>query len=146
LNIWLTESDDDGRTFSKPVKLNDDPNGPEHRFPTVATDATGAVYVTWLDKRKGSTDRLGFSHVYFTKSTDGGRSFAPNLDATDGQEAPICHCCRIALAARVARGVFVASRNDVSDLRDMFFVHAQRGGDIFTKPEPIEETGGYVPT
>src|SRR5262249_49701504 len=64
LNIYLVRSSDDGKTFSHPIRVNDDPDGPEHRFPTVVTDRNGSVYVGWLDKRLTSADRPNFCRVF----------------------------------------------------------------------------------
>jgi hypothetical protein len=146
LNIYLVRSTDDGRTFSAPRRGNDDPDGPEHRFPTVTVDRRGTVYVAWLDKRQETKERPGFSRAYLARSTDGGRTFAPNVDVTAGQESPICHCCKLALATHPAEGVFVAFRNDVNDLRDIFLVRAPQDGGPFSPPVPIEATRWMVPT
>jgi hypothetical protein len=145
LNVWLATSTDDCQTFSEPVKVNDDPDGPEHRFATVATDAHGNVLVAWLDKRKSTTERSNFCRVFVTMSRDGGRTFAQNIDATAGQPNSICHCCRIALVTS-SRGVFAAFRNEINDLRDMFFVQSPNNLNAFSKPAAMEETGWYVPT
>jgi hypothetical protein len=112
----------------------------------VAVDGAGAVYVAWLDKRKGTPERPGFSRAYFARSVDGGRSFTHNTDVSAGQDAPICHCCRVAIAVHERRGLFIAFRNDVDDLRDIFLVHSEDRGTTFTGPAPIEDTQWRVPT
>jgi hypothetical protein len=146
LNIFLVRSDDDGKTFSKPVRVNDDPDGAEHRFPTVATDSSGAVHVAWLDKRKSTAERPNFCRVFVARSTDAGESFQRNSDATAGQDNSICHCCRVAIASHAQRGVFVAFRNDIGDLRDIFLAQSRTGQPPFTKPAAIEGTEWFVPT
>lgn len=146
LNIYLARSSDDGRTFSAPRQVNDGPDGPEHRFPAVAVDTQGAVYIVWLDKRKQIEARPDYSRVYLARSTDGGRTFSPNVDATDGQDSPICHCCQLAVATHPDEGVCILFRNDVHDLRDMFLVRSQDGGKTFSRPAPIEDTRWIVPT
>lgn len=146
LNIWLARSGDGGRTFSPPVKVNDDPDGAEHRFPTLTVDRRGTVYVAWLDKRKQNVERPDFSRVFFARSTDGGKTFGRNTDATEGQPDPICHCCKLAVAVHPREGLFIAFRNDVNDLRDMFLVHSQDEGATFTKPLAMEDTKWILPT
>jgi hypothetical protein len=146
LNIYLTRSTDEGKTFSPPVKVNDDPDGPEHRFPSVAVDRDGGVNVVWLDKRQGSPQKPGFSRVYFARSTDGGKTFGPNVDATAGQEYGICHCCKLSLITHPREGLFVAFRNDVNDLRDIFLVHSKDAGKTFTGPRAIEDIKWVLPT
>jgi hypothetical protein len=146
LSIYLARSADDGKTFSAPRQVNDGPDGPEHRFPTVAVDSSGTLYVTWLDKRKESAERPGFSRAYFAKSTDGGRTFRPNLDVTGNPVDPICHCCKLAMAIHPTEGLFIAFRNDCSDLRDMFLVHSRDGGESFSPQAAMEQTRWMVPT
>jgi len=142
--VYLARSQDDGRTFSVPVRVSDGPEGPERRFPTAAVDGDGTVYVAWLDKRHETPERLGFSRVYLARSTDGGRTFTPNVDATRGQPNSICHCCKLAMAVVPGRGVFVAYRNEVDDQRDIFLARSQ-GKDDWAAPAPIEDTNWVLP-
>ncbi|MGV3721464.1 MAG: sialidase family protein, partial [Actinomycetota bacterium] len=145
LNIFLAVSNDDGKTFSYPIRVNDDPAGPEHRFPIAVTDAKGALFVAWLDKRKGTPENPGFSRVYVTRSTDGGKTFSPNVDATKGQRYGICHCCRLALVTHPREGLVVAFRNDVDNMRDIFLVRSTDQGATFSAPAPIEEYRWTIP-
>lgn len=72
--IWVDKSSDMGKTFSKVVKVNAEPqniaNYNEAR-PKIATDAQGIVYVTWGQNLK----TLYASNVWFARSLDGGKSF-----------------------------------------------------------------------
>jgi hypothetical protein len=145
LTVYLVKSTDDGRTFSAPRRVNDGPTGPECRFPTVAVDSRGTVHVAWLDKRHETPERPGFSRVYVARSTDGGRTFQRNVDATGKQECSICHCCRMGVATHPEGGIVVLFRNDVNDLRDIFLVRSQDGGE-WSAPEPIEETRWILPS
>jgi hypothetical protein len=145
LNVYLARSTDDGATFSKAVRVNDDADGAEHRFPTVAVEASGAVDVVWLDKRKQTVQRPDFARVFFARSIDGGRTFAANADATSGQQHPICHCCKPGLAIHPQGGLRIGYRNDIGDVRDMFLVGSVDGGASFTPPAPLEQTGWKIP-
>jgi hypothetical protein len=145
LNIYLATSTDDGKTFSAPVRVNDDPEGAEHRFPTLAIGERNTLYVAWLDKRLQSPERPDFSRVFVTRSTDGGKTFARNVDATAGQETGICHCCRIALTTHPKQGLVVSYRNDVHDMRDIFLARSADGGATFTVPKPIESYRWMIP-
>lgn len=146
LNIWLARSEDDGKTFSAPVKVNDDTDGAEHRFPAAAVDPQGGICVAWLDKRKKTSAGEDMARVFFARSTDGGRSFGPNMDATSGQPNPICHCCRVAVTSDPQLGLMIAFRNDISDLRDMFLLRSTDEGRSFTGPTPLERTGWKLPS
>jgi hypothetical protein len=146
LSIYLAGSTDDGKSFSAPRQVNDGPSGPERRFPTLTVDSKGSVFVAWLDKRKQTAERPGYSRVYLARSTDGGRTFRANQDITGNPVDPICHCCKLALASHPTEGLYVAFRNDCSDLRDIFLVHSRDGGEQFSAQEPIEGTRWIVPS
>ena len=64
-SIVLSHSDNGGRTWSKPVKVNEE--GRVLTYATVATGPTGAVYVAWDD-----VDEFG---IWMARSTDGGAHF-----------------------------------------------------------------------
>jgi hypothetical protein len=101
--------------------------------------------VAWLDKRKKGGDGQEMARVFFARSTDGGRTFAANVDATGGQPNPICHCCRVGAACDANGGLAIAYRNDIDDLRDMFLVRSEDGGHNFSTPAPLERTGWKLP-
>ena len=145
LNIYLVVSTDDGKSFSAPVRVNDDPDGAEHRFPTLAIGERNTLYLAWLDKRLQGPEHPDFSRVFVTRSTDGGKTFSRNVDATAGQETGICHCCRIALTTHPKQGVVVAYRNDVHDMRDVFLARSTDSGATFTVPKPIESFRWMIP-
>jgi hypothetical protein len=145
LNIYHAFSADDGRSFSAPKKINDDPDGAEHRFPAIAVDTRGVIHVVWLDKRQQSEARPDFSRVYYARSTDGGRTFSKNVDATQGQEHGICHCCKLALAVDSRWGIFVAFRNAVGDMRDIYLTTSRDHGASFAPPIPVERTQWNIP-
>jgi len=79
--ILLTTSADDGETFSLPVEVNS-PQPGQRRGPTMAVAGTD-IYAAWLD------DRQRDSRVFFSVSTDGGKTWAEEvcLEQHPGQKA-----------------------------------------------------------
>lgn len=145
LNIYLATSTDDGKTFSAPVRVNDDQEGAEHRFPTLAIGEQNTLYIAWLDKRLQTPEKSDFSRVFMARSTDGGKTFTKNTDATNGQETGICHCCRLSLVTHPRQGLYVAYRNDVHDMRDIFLAGSRDRGQTFSVPRPIESFRWMIP-
>ncbi len=94
MNIWLRYSDDDGATWSAPVRLNDDHGVNSQILPRIALDqTTGWIAVTWHDARKdkglgggGDTDGVPNDDTQFwgTASLDGGQSFLQNFRVSEG--------------------------------------------------------------
>jgi len=98
-NIKFSRSIDAGRTFSRPVILNDDQQVTSHRFDSLAIDGAGRVVVAWLDARDRDAARekgeafKGIS-LYSSQSFDNGAHFEPNRQI----HQHTCECCRTALA------------------------------------------------
>ncbi|MBM3678395.1 MAG: exo-alpha-sialidase, partial [Actinobacteria bacterium] len=70
-DVLLSSSDDGGRTWSKPVKVNE--TGRELVYATVGVAANGWIYVAWED--------AGKFRLNITRSTDGGRTFGEEKQA-----------------------------------------------------------------
>lgn len=83
-DIFLSFSDDRGDRWSRPVRVNDDAagNGADQFLPWVIVDDAGAVQVTFLDTREDPSDTR--YAPYLATSTDGGRTFGPNIRISDG--------------------------------------------------------------
>ncbi len=105
-DVFMTYSDDDGRSWSTPLEVNDDSgindgtSGANEQFngdlfegktqfqPAVAVDpATGTLVISWRDARNDANNTL--LATYLATSIDGGNSFSaesytnPSLTATD---------------------------------------------------------------
>jgi hypothetical protein len=81
-NIYLIKSTDGGSTWSAPLKVNDDADGPTHFFPWVAVDqSSGSVNVSWYDTRNNAPAYTQ-TQMFFSQSTDGGATFSPNVQIT----------------------------------------------------------------
>jgi len=83
-DIRVVHSSDNGKTWSKPVTVNDDSGPVEDANPTIAVNNRGVVGVTWNDRRVHKDDCYD---LYFSASLDGGETFQPNV--TTGRK-PTC--------------------------------------------------------
>ena len=81
--LYLRHSDDNGATWSSPVKVNDDTGEASHFLPRLALDeSTGNLAVTWYDTRSDPTNIS--TEFWGAFSTDGGASFGPNFKISAG--------------------------------------------------------------
>lgn len=72
-DIWLSKSTDGGKTWSKPLRVNDDKKGKHQFFTWLAVDqTTGYLYTLFYDRRDHDDKR---TDVYVAVSRDGGKSF-----------------------------------------------------------------------
>ncbi len=93
-DIYVQHSDDDGATWTDPVRVNDDHTTNSQFLPKIALDQTsGDIAVTWYDSRldlgnggPGDTDGVPNDDAQYwgAFSTDGGSSFTPNLQISAG--------------------------------------------------------------
>ena len=93
-DIMLQHSDDNGATWSRAVKLNDDNTTNSEYDPSIALDqSSGDVALSWYDTRNdlgtgGSGDTDGIPNdefqIWATDSTNGGTTFAPNFQVSQG--------------------------------------------------------------
>ena len=83
IQIQFSYSSDKGKTWSKPVTVNDDRppqesgKGPDHLLPSVAVNKDGVVLVTWYDRRE-ARDNLGW-RLRAAASFDGGETFSASV-------------------------------------------------------------------
>lgn len=89
-DAMFSESTDHGKTWTKPVILNDDSSGLDHMFPGVSVAPDGRVDVAWYDFRNdhlvnptSTTKNETYYDVYYTYSNDNGRTWAKNVRVTD---------------------------------------------------------------
>jgi hypothetical protein len=76
IDVFIARSSDQGRHWSPPVRVNDDPlhDGTDQFFQWMAVDPiTGAVYVQFYDRRNDPDDRK--TRFTLARSTDGARTF-----------------------------------------------------------------------
>ncbi len=93
-DIEVSFSDDQGATWSPPVRVNDDTTKNSQFLPAIALDqTTGNLVVTWYDCRNdlglggpGDTDNVPNDDAQFwgAFSTDGGATFTKNIQISAG--------------------------------------------------------------
>src|SRR5712692_7538272 len=76
-DVYFTKSSDGGRSWSTPIRVNDDAGGAAQAEPSLALDPPNDICIAWTAARSGNDD------VYFSKSITGGLSFAANLRLND---------------------------------------------------------------
>lgn len=79
-DIWMVKSMDGGKSWSDPIRVNDDPPGKQQFFNFLTIDqTTGYVYIVYYDRRDYNDNR---TDVYLAVSRDGGSGFE-NMKISD---------------------------------------------------------------
>ena len=82
-DIFVRYSDNDGVTWTDPVRVNDDGGGASQFLPSIAVDqATGRIGVAWYDTRDSGAGTA--VDVYASASVDSGATFHMNAKVTGG--------------------------------------------------------------
>ncbi len=76
-DVFFTKSTNGGRTWTAPVRVNNDAGAATQSDPSLTLDDLNNIYIAWTDTRNGNND------VFFAKSTDGGLSFSANVRVND---------------------------------------------------------------
>ena len=91
--VLFSRSSDQGATWSPPVKVNDTDPGRQWDFdemePAISVAPGGRIDLAWLDYRNDytfqpeSSSSNALQDVYLSSSTDGGRTWSPNIRVSD---------------------------------------------------------------
>lgn len=124
LMVW--RSVDGGRSWSRPVAINDTPKAAREGLHAMVGDAEGHMAAAWLDDRGGTGKRL-----YGAFSDDAGLSWSRNVLLYESPDGTICQCCDPSLAVVehvMGHGEFtVMWRNALGGSRDLYTLRL-RGG------------------
>jgi hypothetical protein len=146
-DLYLSASQDGGKTFGQPVKVNDDGKKVTHGMHSLAVGADNHVYVVWLDERnvvKPAADEKGMKmehmeanrEVFFATSSDGGRSFSPNQRLA--REA--CPCCKTAVTVGKDGRIYASWRQVLpGEFRHIALAASEDGGKTFSLPVIVSD-------
>lgn len=87
-DVLVSASGDGGKTWSEPARVNDDPKGDGHDqfFPALGVGPDGVVDLAWYDRRDDPGHVM--LNLYYSYSTDGGATWAPNQKVTEKPTDP----------------------------------------------------------
>ena len=138
-HIRFSRSLDGGKTFTAPVQVNSDSGEIGHRFETLAVNDRDYIYLAWIDKRdKVKAEQGGGGYagaaLYFTYSSDGGRSFHAEKKVADH----VCECCRLAMKIEAKKFPVILWRHVFDgQIRD----HALTRFSAKDQPGPLQRVG-----
>jgi len=142
-DIFLSRSDDGGRSFGPNVEVDDYPDLERlDERPAVAADRHGHVHVVWTDLRAREAD----TNVFYARSDDRGATFSANR-ALDGSQVGFAvdrgspsNQWHPSLALAHGR-LFVTWQDNRLGNDDIFFTTSIDGGATFAPAERVDDTG-----
>ena len=158
-DVALVRSGDGGRTWSKPMLVNDDGKAAEHGFVSLWPATRDAVGVAWLDGRNsGGAEHADHPSAGSGPAGPASASASPvramtlraaRFDASlqrSGEseiDAMTCDCCQTDVAI-TARGPLLVYRDRTgAEIRDIAATRGQ--GDAWTPPRLVHADGWKMP-
>jgi hypothetical protein len=129
-DLMCWRSNDWGRTWSKPVRINDVPAAPREGLHTLAANDHGELFAAWLDLREKG------SRLYGAWSSDSGATWSKNVRIYESPDGTICQCCHPTAIFTGNGGVEVMWRNVLDGSRD-FYVIASGANRRFGSPRKL---------
>ena len=85
-DVYMVSSLDGGRTYSAPLRVNDDVTDNLQFFPSIAAGPDGKVHLMWGDTRDDKSELT--YHIYYSVSADNGKTWELNGRVTDYPSNP----------------------------------------------------------
>ncbi len=126
--IFCVRSDDGGATWQPPTTVFTVPTRRGATISSISVDALGNPMVSFLYQTSSETN----ANVQFVRSLDGGLTFPVSTNASTPADGDfVCECCYQDILPTGGDTVFVAFRNNRSNIRDMWVTRSTDGGANF---------------
>ncbi len=129
-DVFLSSSNDSGNTFSS-IPTNISNNVGDSGAPQMIVDGN-TIYAVWMDDTPGNFD------ILFSKSTDGGATFAKPINVSGNLQDSGYPQFTV-----VGNNIYVAWTNVITDTNyDILFAKSSDGGQTFGTPINVSNTPG----
>ncbi len=120
-DLLAWRSSDNGKTWLKPVRVNDVAGAAREGLHSMAA-GNGWVVAVWLDLREKGT------RIYGARSADGGATWSKNFLVYESPDGSVCQCCHPTVLVSLNARIYVMWRNALGGNRDMFLATSNDGG------------------
>jgi len=122
-DIFFTKSTDNGKTFTEPTNLS---NNPLDSVDSIIAVDQNNLYIIWNDSKENSTD------IFFVKSTDNGDTFGSPINLSHSTSSSIF--TRDYAIAVSGNNIFVVWYDASNQENFIFFTRSTDGGLTFSNP------------
>jgi len=135
-NLLAWRSTDHGKTWGRPVVLNDVTDAAREGLHGLAAGPGNLVFAVWLDLRKEESSDGG-TKLYGTISKDGGKNWGKNQRVYASPEGTICQCCHPSVTIDAGGVLHVMWRNALNGSRDLYHAASIDGGKTFASIQKL---------
>ncbi|HTN77998.1 MAG TPA: sialidase family protein, partial [Pirellulaceae bacterium] len=125
-DVLVLRSDDQGKTWSSPSKVNDVADAAREGLHAMAAGPDGRVCCVWLDLRERGTT------IMASESQDRGKTWGKNVLVYRSPSGTVCQCCHPSVVYDNTGKLSVLWRNALDGHRDMYLC-SSTDGLTFTK-------------
>ncbi|MGH9573795.1 MAG: sialidase family protein [Candidatus Acidiferrales bacterium] len=134
-DLFFSRSIDNGASFSTPIDVSSGTTAIIREWPVVAADGNGRIDIAWLNEYQAMTGAPLVVDIYFTQSTDGGKTFSQaqniNLDGAAAAAAQFDY------AVEPNGHIDVAWTDISTGFVQLYFTHSTDRGATFSAPRNI---------
>lgn len=132
-SLFAWSSADGGKSWGRPVRINDAPNSAREGLHAMAGDGKGFVIAVWLDLRNKGME------LWSATSRDSGKTWSANTRVYASPDGNICECCHPSVAITPGGDIAVMWRNWLAGSRDMYFAMSRDAGRTFSAAQKLGE-------
>jgi len=129
-DLYAWRSTDSGKSWSKPVRINDAPASAREGLHSLAADGRGNMFAVWLDQRTEHTQ------LYGAVSRDSGATWSANRLLYESPDGDICQCCHPTASYSLQGALDVMWRNCLGGARDFYLIRSA-DGKTFSPPQKL---------
>jgi PKD domain len=133
-NTLFTRSTDKGATFSSPKNVSNSPGS--STSPQISLDAGGNIYAVWQGNIPPSFSR----DIFFTRSADGGATFAAPLNLANAFGSTPFPCLNVDAGGNIN----VSWRDTNLGNPQIFFTQSTDRGATFSATQNLSNDGGFA--
>ncbi len=113
-DVLSYRSTDGGKTWSKPLRVNDVESSAREGLHTMVSGPGGMLFAAWLDLRVKGT------RLYGAVSRDAGATWSKNMLVYESPDGHICECCHPSAMISSDGKIHAMFRNWLGGSRDMY--------------------------
>jgi hypothetical protein len=124
-DVLAVHSPDGGKSWSKPVRVNDVDDAAREGLQALASGPNGDLCCVWLDLRHGRTE------IMAATSSSGGKEWTSNVLVYQSPDGSVCECCHPSVAFDEHGKIYVQWRNSLGGRRDIYMAVSSDSGRTF---------------